>query len=280
MGGSGEERAALVARLRAAGCVFAEEEAAILEERAAGDDALLERLALARIGGAPLEPLVGWSDFGDLRLAVGPGVFVPRQRTLVLAEAAVQAMRGRAADAGSAADLVFVEAFAGAAPVAATVRAALPQARVLACERDAAALGCAARNLGSPERAYRADVLLGLPGELRGRVDVIAAVPPYVPSGEVALLPREAREHEPLTALSGGPDGLRWIRALIEQAPGWLAPGGELLIELHRSQRAEAVRHARTVGMMAVPSGHQGQTVVLALRRPDGTAGSPPPGAS
>lgn len=235
----------LADRLRAAGCVFAEAEAAVLRERAGDDVALLEELTARRAAGAPLEPLVGWVDFGPVRLRVGPGVFVPRQRTLQLAERAVSELRRVAPGRRP----VFVEAFAGIAPVASAVRQALPEAMVVACEREAAARVFAARNLGSAGTVHGADILDGAPEGLRGRVDVIAAVPPYVPDAEVALLPREAREYEPLPALAGGVDGLRWARALIDQAPGWLAPGGRLMIELHHAQRSAAVSHARGVGL-------------------------------
>lgn len=250
--------AELVLRLRAAGCVFAEEEAAVLRERAGRDLALLEELASRRIAGEPLEPLVGWADFGSLRLAVGPGVFVPRQRTLELAERAVAEVGARC---GADRPPVFVEAFAGVAPVAASVRSALPEARVLAAETDPAARACAQQNLGArdwdapgggtdPGEVFHADVLDGLPEELRAGIDVIAAVPPYVPSGELELMPREARQHEPVSALTGGGDGLRWIRALIEQSPAWLRPGGCLLIELHAGQLEAAIEHARGHGLV------------------------------
>ena len=79
----------LVSRLRAAGCVFAEEEAAVLREAAAGDPALLGTMLAARVAGEPLEHVVGWVDFAGRRWAVEPGVFVPRQRTELLVREAV-----------------------------------------------------------------------------------------------------------------------------------------------------------------------------------------------
>ncbi|WP_454299872.1 hypothetical protein [Salana multivorans] len=229
----------LVRRLRAAGCVFAEEEAEILVERAAGDPGLLEELTAARERGAPLEPLVGWVGFAGLRLVVAPGVFVPRQRTLRLLDRALLELRALleppTRPGGRSRAPVFVEVFAGVAPLVAGVHAALPAVQVLACEQDPVALRCAAENLGSDGTVCRSDVLAGLPERCRGVVDVVAAVPPYVPTGEIGLLPREAREHEPLVALDGGADGLRWVRALIDQSLRWIAPGGLLLVELLRA---------------------------------------------
>lgn len=292
------EGADVVARLRAAGCVFAEEEAEILLERAGGDAELLEELVSRRAAGAPLEPLVGWVDFGGLRLAVGPGVFVPRQRTLLLARRAVAELEALAdrrlsSEPGTRRPAstapVFVEAFAGVAPIASVVRTAIPGTEVHAGELHAAARSHAARNLGSggvaPGNVFASDVLVGLPEHLRGRIDVIAAVPPYVPEGEIGLLPREAREHEPLAALLGGEDGLRWARILIEQAAEWIAPGGTLLLELSDAQAAAAAEHGARFGFVRDParSGDAGtaadfdgeadedidelSTVVLALRR-------------
>lgn len=232
--------ATLVARLRAAGCVFAEEEAEILREAAGHDADLLDDLTVRRIGGAPLEPLVGWVDFAGLRLSVGPGVFVPRQRSVRLLESTLDALRTLPRTPPP----VFVEAFAGAAPLASAVARALPHVRVVACEIDAAALTHARLNLGSRGVVHQSAVLAGLPPALRGTVAVIAAVPPYVPSAQLAMLPREAREHEPKAALSGGDDGLRWVEALLTQARDWLTPGGHLLMEMSRHQIPAALHLA------------------------------------
>jgi len=256
--------AALAGRLRAAGCVFAEDEAAILIDHAEGDVELLEGLTRRRIEGEPLETLVGWVDFGGLRLSVAPGVFVPRQRTRRLAGYAIAEIRARAAARRQ--PPTFLEAFAGVAPVAASVRAAVPEARVLACERQHDARECAARNLGAAGLVLQTDVLRGLPEELRQRIDVIAAVPPYVPHDQLALMPYEAREHEPEAALSGGIDGLELVRALTDQATQWLRSDGCLLVELHRDQYPSAAEHAAIQGFASAYREGDGQTAVLELR--------------
>ncbi len=93
--GAGERlTSAVVARLRSAGCVFAEDEAALLLDAAAGEPDALERLVVARVSGEPLEQLLGWVAFGGRRVAVGPGVFVPRVRTELLAELAAARLTG------------------------------------------------------------------------------------------------------------------------------------------------------------------------------------------
>ena len=264
----------VTAQLRAAGCVFAEDEADILRETAGDDTGHLARLVRARADGAPLEPLVGWVEFSGRRLSVGPGVFVPRQRTLRLLDLVLGELRR---PPGTRAR-TFVEAFAGVAPLAAVVSSELPGMRVLACEPDPAALQHATANLASRGAALPSDVLSGLPDADRGHVDVIAAVPPYVPDDDMALLPREARDHEPASALRGGPDGLRWIRALIDEASDWIQPGGLLLVELSDHQLAAAVQYGVGRGWRQEPTEQEDEsrTTVLALRAETRSSGHQP----
>jgi release factor glutamine methyltransferase len=222
---SSVERDGLAARLRGAGCVFAEQEAALLVE-AAEDAAALESLTERREAGEPLEQLLGWVEFCGLRLAVAPGVFVPRQRTALLVDDAVTL-------AGPGA--VVLDLGCGVGAIAAAVRAAVPGVEVYAVDIDPAAVACARRNL-PPERVLAGDLYDPLPPELRGRVDVVVANAPYVPTDEIARMPREARDHEHRVALDGGPDGLVVQRRVIAGAPAWLRPGGHLLVETGRSQ--------------------------------------------
>ena len=257
----------LVAALRRAGCVFAEEEAAVLRE-SAESAADLERLARARAEGAPLEQLVGWVEFGGLRLRVGPGVFVPRQRTHLLTEVAIAAVEAAGRHSTQRSPPVFVEAFAGVAPIAAAVRVAHRSAEVHVTDLDEAALRYARMNLDDAAGLHPGSVLRGLPDRLAGRVSVLAAVPPYVPDGEAGFLPHEARDFEPSAALFGGTDGLDAARSLICEAPQWLTPYGTVLVEMHSAQARDAARVAQHHGFtttqhVAVDS----QTVVLELGR-------------
>lgn len=265
---SPEEPDGLVAALRRAGCVFAEEEAAVLRE-SAGTAAELERLVEARAEGAPLEQLVGWVDLGGLRLRVGPGVFVPRQRTRLLTEVAIAAVESAETDsAQGASPPVFVEAFAGVSPVAAAVRAAHPATEVHVTDHDESALRYARMNLGDTAGVHPGSVLRALPDRLRERVSVIAAVPPYVPDGEAGLLPHEARDFEPPAALFGGSDGLDAARSLIHEAPQWLALRGRVVVEMHAAQARDAARLAEHHGFTTTQHvADDSQTVVLELRR-------------
>jgi release factor glutamine methyltransferase len=216
----------VVARLRAAGCVWAEEEAALLEQAATSVDDR-ERLVSRRVSGEPLESVLGWVEFLGRRLVVAPGVFVPRRRTELLARLTVDR-------AGRAAGLpVVVEMCCGVAPVAAALEAT--HAEVHACDVSATALDCARSN--SPSATlHRGDLYDALPAHLAGRVAVLAANAPYVPSDRVADMPPEARDHEPRVALDGGADGVDLHRRLAADAGHWLVPGGVLLVETSREQ--------------------------------------------
>ncbi|MCW2699554.1 MAG: putative protein N(5)-glutamine methyltransferase [Blastococcus sp.] len=249
----------VVSRLRAAGCVFAEDEARLLLEAttAAADlTALVDR----RVGGEPLEHLLGWAEFRGRRIAVDPGVFVPRRRTGFLAEQAVGLARTRA---------VVLDLCCGSGAVGVAVAAALPEVELHAGDVDPAAVACARRNVGAVGgRVYQGDLFDGLPADLRGRVDVLVANVPYVPSGEIAWMPPEARDHEPRRALDGGPDGLDVARRVIAGAPGWLAAGGSLLFETSEDQAPAALALVRAAGLLprVAVDDELGATVVIGTR--------------
>ena len=226
----------LVLRLRAAGCVYAEDEAALLLAEAR-DDAHLEAMARERVAGRPLEQVVGWAEFAGLRIALEPGVFVPRRRTEHLADVAT----GLARAAGPRA--VVVELCCGAAAIGAAVLAALPDTDLTVADVDPAAVRAARRNVGDRALVLKGDLDAPLPTPLRGRVDVLVANAPYVPTGEISSMPPEAREHEPRVALDGGADGLDLARRVVARAPLWLRTGGHLVVETSLRQ-APALRAA------------------------------------
>jgi release factor glutamine methyltransferase len=238
---SADELDRLVRRLRAAGCVFAEDEAALLAEAATSAEDL-DALTDRRAAGEPLEQLLGWVEFCGLRLAVAPGVFVPRQRTALLVDEVVALVRP-----GS----VVVDLGCGVGAIAAAVLARAPGVEVYAVDVDPAAVACARRNLPS-ERVFEGDLYDGLPPRLRGGVDVVVANAPYVPTEAIALMPREARDHEHRVALDGGPDGLTIQRRVIAEAPAWLRPGGHVLVETGRSQLDGTTAALRTAKLTVV----------------------------
>jgi release factor glutamine methyltransferase len=266
----GPQWAQVVATLAAAGCVYAEEEARLLT-RAAGSAGELAELVRRRVAGQPLEHVVGWAEFGGLRIVVAPGVFVPRRRTEFLVGQAAELLRaGR--PAGGPGRPVVVDLCCGSGALGAALAAAAGPAELHAVDIDPAAVRCARVNLAAVGgRAYQGDLDAPLPPGLRGRVAVLLANVPYVPSGEIALLPAEAREHEARAALDGGPDGLDLLRRVAAAAPGWLAPGGSLLSEVSGRQADTAVAVAAHAGLAPrlARSAELGATVLVAERPPD-----------
>jgi release factor glutamine methyltransferase len=141
-----------------------------------------------------------------------------------------------------------VELCCGAGAVAAVVAATVGRADVVAADIDPVAVACARRNL-PPERVFQGDLFSALPVDLRGRVAVLVANAPYVPTAEVAFMPPEARLYEAPVALDGGPDGLDVQRRVIAGAPDWLAPGGTLLIETSERQAPGTLAAMALVGL-------------------------------
>ena len=259
-----EENLALVARLRAAGCVFAEDEAELLSSTARSPaelDALVER----RVAGEPLEQVVGWAEFAGLRILVSPGVFVPRRRSEFLVGLAAALIRRKDVRLSPAASVstatVIVDLCCGTGALGLAVAAELGgglgsstpgTVELHSADLDPAAVACAERNVTpAGGRVYGGDLFDALPSALRGRVDVLICNAPYVPSAEVAFLPAEARDHEPLVALDGGLDGLSVLRRAASGAPSWLAPGGVLLVETSERQAQEMASAMASAGLVA-----------------------------
>lgn len=251
----------LVAVLRRAGCVFAEEEARVLRAAAAGDRlaAQVER----RVAGEPLEHVVGRVELGGAAFVVGPGVFVPRQRSLLLVELGSDAVRP-----GS----VLVDVCCGSGAIGVLV-ARGAEVELHACDVDPVALGYARANVAAVGgMVHEGDLLAALPQRLRGQVGVVVANAPYVPSEQVDLMPREARDHEPRVALDGGRDGLDLHRRLAAQVGGWLAPGGLVLVEASERQASESADLFRRRGLAVrvVRSEELDATVVVGSLPPAG----------
>jgi release factor glutamine methyltransferase len=247
-----------VARLRAAGCVFAEDEARLIIATARTQtelDTMVER----RAAGLPLEQVLGWAEFCGLRIAVAPGVFVPRRRTEFLVKQAIEL-----ANPGA----VVVDLCCGAGAIAAALAAGVAGAEVHAADVDPAAVACARRNV--PGHVYQGDLYQPLPARLRGRVQILTANVPYVPTEDIAFLPPEARTYEPRVALDGGPDGLDVLRRVAAGAPDWLAPGGHLLVETseRQAQLARAAFAASGLTPSIATSDEASATLVIGALTP------------
>lgn len=230
----------LVARLRAAGCVFAEDEAALLESAPVSAQER-EEMVVRRVAGEPLELILGWAEFCGLRIRVAPGVFVPRQRSALMVDLAC-----RTAERGAV--LKVLDLGCGTGALGAAIAARLPEAEVWATDIDPAAVECARGNL-PPNRVLLGDLYDPLPHDLE--LDLIVANTPYVPSDQIRNMPPEARDHEHHDALDGGADGLDIQRRVIEQAPKHLAPGAVLVIESGQEQAPITARLMRERGLVA-----------------------------
>ena len=239
----------LVARLRAAGCVFAEEEAALL----LASPAFSEQLVHRRISGEPLEYVLGWANFMGVRYEIEPGVFIPRHRTEFLVRSAAEA---------APASPVILDLCCGTGALGLAVQA-LVGGSLVATDIDPVAVRCARVNGAD---AHLGDLFDSVPDALRGRVDVLLANTPYVPTSAIALLPPEFREHEQRAALDGGADGLDLQRRVAAAASTWLDPGGTVYVEVAESQARTSVDLFDAAGLAARVLADDDSTVVAATR--------------
>jgi release factor glutamine methyltransferase len=283
---------AIAGVLRAAGSVFAEDEAQLLIESASSPDALVAMVS-ERVAGVPLEHVVGWAEFCGLRIAIDSGVFVPRRRSELLARRAAELCRpggttprnpprgwpggrtprnpprgwpGGTTPRNPPRGPVVIDLACGSGAIGAAIATLAADVELHAVDIDPAAAACARRNLEPVGgQVYVGDLYEPLPGRLRGRVSVIAANVPYVPTEAVALMPREARGYESLVALDGGPDGLDVLRRAAFGACGWLMPGGHVLIETASGQADTAAAAFTAAGLAASVTRDEelGATVVI-----------------
>lgn len=250
---------AIVLTLRAAGCVFAEDEAALLIEESASPEEL-DSLVARRVAGEPLEYILGWAQFCGLRIRVAPTVFVPRQRTAFLVQQAVARL---------VPGDVVLDLCCGSGAVAAAILAMVPGVDVYAADIEPAAVACARTNLAS-DRVFEGDLYRALPDDLRGRIRVLAVNAPYVPTAAVQLMPPEARLYEAPVTLDGGPDGLDVHRRVAAGAGEWLAVGGSLIIETGEDQAPVAATLFADHGLLPTVEYDEDTetTVVIGTLRP------------
>lgn len=259
--------ATAVRRLADAGCVYAEEEAAVLVEASRSPEDL-EAMLARRAAGDPLEYVVGWSEFRGIRLVVDEGTFVPRARTGLLVDEAASLVRCRA---GEGRTVTVVDLCCGVGAVGAALLKEVRGLRVHAADIDPRAVACARRNVEPWGGAvHQGDLFAALPRRLRRRVDVLVASPPYVPSGQIRLLAAEAREFEPSVALDGGPAGLDVVDRIGRGARQWLSPDGCLALEVAASQVDHVALLLEDLGYATRPvtSAESGSAVVTGRLMP------------
>jgi release factor glutamine methyltransferase len=252
-------KATIAARLRAAGCVFAEDEADVLLATTT-DTRELDDMLARRASGIPLEQVVGWALFCGIRIAVQPGVFVPRRRTEALVRAAVAVTRPGA---------TVVDLCCGSGAIAAAIATQVPDVRLWASDVDPVAVRCARLNLASFNAQVSAgDVDDAIPNDLRHRVDIVVANVPYVPSADMEYLPAEARLHEPRVALDGGVDGLDVLRRVARRCGEWLGPHGWFFTECTPDQANAASAVLRSAGLVATATVDDDVEVAIVAGQP------------
>lgn len=272
--------------LRAAGCVFAEEEALLLLGQAASLAELADCVR-RRVAGVPLEYILGWAEFDGCRTAVRPGVFVPRRRTELLVRLAAELISGTGSPSRTAVSAdapsgiataaeglqgnaffggVVVDLCCGSGAVGAALVRRFPRAELHAADIDPVAVECTRSNIEAlGGQVHAGDLFDALPRGLRGRADILAVNAPYVPTDAIKTMPPEARVHEPLISLDGGADGLDFHRRVATGAKEWLAPHGCVLIETSEQQAdgTAALLAAEGLSVTTVYSGELDGTVVV-----------------
>lgn len=251
----------IVSILRAAGCVFAEEEARLLLS-AVATPVELARMIDRRVAGFPLEHILGWVEFCGLRIAVDTDVFVPRRRTEFLVHEAIALTAPRS---------LVLDLCCGAGALGIALSAAVETIQLHAADIEPAAVICARRNLAAQGgRVYGGDLFEPLPDVLRGSTKTLLCNTPYVPTEMIEMMPPEARLHEPRVTLDGGADGLDVQRRVAAEAAQWLAPGGHLLVETSDEQAAHTAKLFELGGLVAriATSDELDATVVVGTRPP------------
>lgn len=258
---------AATATLARAGIDSARTDAELLAAHLAGTDrgrlALLDapdaeffnrfdQAVAARAQRIPLQHITGIAPFGPVQLHVGPGVFTPRPETEALLEWALAQSLPH--------DAVILDLCTGSGALAIALASQWPQARVIAVDDDAIALDYARRNaVDTTVRLVCGDVTdVDLLPELRGRVDLVVANPPYLPTG--ATLEPEVARHDPSHALFGGADGMSVIEPLVIRAADWLKPGGLLAVEHDDTTSEATARIMVRVGVFGDITAHRDLT--------------------
>jgi len=241
------------------GCVAADAEADALLRASSEGVGPIEELIARRLRGEPLAWVTGSVRFCGIRIRVDPGVFVPRPHTETLARRAVSLLP---------AEGIAVDLCTGSGSVAAVLGSARPRATVIATDVDPVAVACARRN---GIRALAGNLDEPLPPSMRGRVDVMTAVVPYVPTEELHLLPRDVLDNEPRRALDGGERGTTVLVQAAEAAARWLRPGGSVIMEIGGDQAGEMATTLADEGLpqIRVHRDDEGHDRAIEARRPE-----------
>lgn len=243
--------------LEEGGCLAPDAEADALLAASSDGAGRVDDLVTRRLEGEPLAWIIGSVMFCGVRVRIDPGVFVPRPHTQALTRRAVELLP---------AEGIAVDLCTGSGAVAAVLTDSRPQANVVGTDIDPLAVACALEN---GVQVFEGDFDAPLSPELRGHVDLLTAVVPYVPTEELPFLPRDVRAHEPRHALDGGPRGTRELVRAAEAASRWLRPGGAVILEIGGDQAEEMTGVLTDLGFVdvRVHADEEGQDRAIEGRR-------------
>ena len=212
------------------------------------ESARLESLAQRRLAGEPVARIVGHKEFWGLSLKLSPATLVPRPDTETLIELALEILR----DGGEPnRPLRIADLGTGSGAILLALLSELPQARGIGTDISTEALQTAEANAARAGLSDRASfAICDYASGLSGAFDLIVSNPPYIRSADIADLAAEVREHDPMAALDGGPDGLDAYRALIPQAAGLLVPGAALVVEAGLGQSGDIEALMKVSGLI------------------------------
>ena len=220
----------------------------------------LNRMIEARTDGVPLEQILGWAEFRGLRVGIAPGIFVPRYKTEFLVEKAI---------ALGESESVVLDLCCGSGAIGLAIISNNSSIQLLASDIDPLAVSSAKHNLAPFEiEVFEGDLFEPIPKEWKGKINILVANAPYVPTESIEIMPRESRLYEPHASLDGGHDGLDVHRRIAMATPEWLAPGGHLLIETGKNQAPHAAKLFSQNGLTSriVYSDEYDATVVIGTK--------------
>lgn len=218
-----------------------------MRELTIDEEKALEEVVKRRVAREPSQYIFGEAWFRRLEFKVTRDVLIPRPETELLVEEAVKEAGGLRGE------IRIIDLCTGSGCIAIAAAREIPGAFVYAADISPAALSVAQENAQRTGVADRVKFLQGdlfgaLSSEVRGRVNMVLSNPPYIAESELKTLEPEVKDFEPVAALSGGPDGLLFVRKIINEAPQFLAPGGVLLMEMGYGQAKDVLGLAEGSG--------------------------------
>ncbi len=206
----------------------------------------------------PLQYIIGHVDFLGVKVRVGPGVLIPRPETEIMAEEAIKTMRREGAGAKGREDTArftshasrILDLCTGSGCLALALAREFPKVEVFGTEVSTSALGYALDNARVNEIRNVTFLNGNLYEPVKGRkFDMIVSNPPYIRRRDICTLQPEIKGWEPLEALDGGEDGLRFYREILSRAPEYLHEGGSIIVELGQGAADDVLKIAQESGL-------------------------------